>query len=66
MRYHLHGLILYDDQGQKIDVEAVLRKATIAKVCLPVQVRSQKKEFINVEINQFKQKLESTEPVAAV
>lgn len=46
VRYNPHSLNLYDAEGQKIDVDAVLGKATAAEVCLPVQVRSKKKEFM--------------------
>ena len=46
VRYPPHRLNLYEAEGQKIDVDAVLRKATTAEVCLPVQVRSKKKEFM--------------------
>jgi hypothetical protein len=46
VRYNPHSLNLYDAEGQKIEVDAVLRKATAAEVCLPVQVRSKKKEFM--------------------
>jgi len=46
VRYNPHSLNLYDAEGQKIDVDAVLSKATAAEVCLPVQVRSKKKEFM--------------------
>jgi hypothetical protein len=46
VRYNPHSLNLYDAEGQKIEVEAVLKKATTAEVCLPVQVRGKKKEFI--------------------
>jgi len=51
VRYNPHGLLLYEDEGQKIEVEAVLRKATTAEVCFPVQVRSNKKEFINGDLH---------------
>lgn len=46
VRYNPHSLNLYDAEGQKIEVDAVLRKATTAEVCLPVQVHSKKKEFM--------------------
>lgn len=46
VRYNPHSLNLYDAEGQKIEIDAVLRKATTAEVCLPVQVRSKKQEFI--------------------
>jgi hypothetical protein len=46
VRYNPHSLNLYDAEDQKIEVEAVLKKATTAEVCLPVQVRGKKKEFI--------------------
>lgn len=45
-RYHPHSLPLFDTEGQKIAVDAVLREATTAQVCLPVQVRSKHKELI--------------------
>jgi hypothetical protein len=47
VRYNPHSLNLYDAESQKIDVEAVLRKTTATELCLPVQVRSPKKEFIH-------------------
>ena len=47
VRYNPHSLNLYDAESQKIDVEAVLRKTTVPELCLPVQVRSPKKEFIH-------------------
>jgi len=46
VRYNPHSLNLYDAEGQKIEVDAVLRKATTAEVGLPVQVHSKKKEFM--------------------
>jgi hypothetical protein len=46
VRYNPHSLNLYDAEGQKIDVEAVLRKTTATEVCLPVYVHSKKNEYI--------------------
>jgi len=46
VRYNPHSLNLYDAEGQKIEVDAVLRKATTAEVGLPVQVRGKQKEFM--------------------
>ena len=46
VRYNPHGLRLYDSEGQKIEVDAILRKTSATELCPPVQVRSPKKEFI--------------------
>lgn len=46
VRYNPHSLNLYAVGGQKIEVDAILRKATTAEVCLPVQVRSRQRAFI--------------------
>jgi len=46
VRYNPHSLNLYDAEGRKIEVDAVLRKATTAEVGLPVQVRGKQKEFM--------------------
>jgi Transposase DDE domain len=46
VRYNPHGLNLYDSEGQKINVEEVLGKTSAMGQCLPVQVRSQKKEWV--------------------
>jgi hypothetical protein len=51
VRYHRHRLNLYDAEGQKIAIEAVLRKATTTEGCLPVCVRSQQKEFIQGDLH---------------
>jgi hypothetical protein len=39
VRYNLHSLNLYDAEGQKIEVEAVLRTTSAMELCQPVQVR---------------------------
>ncbi|NMQ20970.1 IS4 family transposase [Candidatus Competibacter phosphatis] len=46
VRYNPHSLNLHDAEGQQIEVDAVLRKATTAEVRLPVQVHGKKKEFM--------------------
>jgi hypothetical protein len=46
VRHNPHSLNLYDADGQKIAVEAVLRTTSAMELCQPVQVRSPKKEFI--------------------
>jgi hypothetical protein len=51
VRYNPHSLNLYDAEGQKIDVEAVLRKTTATEVCLPVYVRSKKNEYIKGDLH---------------
>lgn len=47
VRYNPHGLHLYDAEGQRIDLERQLRETTAMEMCLPVQVRHQKKHFLN-------------------
>jgi hypothetical protein len=39
------GLNLYDHEGQKTCVDAVLKTTTATDLCQPVQVRSQQKEI---------------------
>ena len=46
VRYNPHSLNLHNAEGQQIEVDAVLRKATTAEVHLPVQVHGKKKEFM--------------------
>ena len=43
-RYNPHGLHLYDEKGQIIDVERQLKDAPGTDVCLPAQVRNKKKK----------------------
>ena len=43
VRYNPHGLKLYTAEGKPMDLEAVLQATTVADLCLPVQVRNQRR-----------------------
>jgi hypothetical protein len=37
VRYNPHGLRLYDSEGQKIEVDAILRKTSATELCQPIR-----------------------------
>ena len=43
IRYNPHGLKLYTAEGKPVDLEAVLQATTVTDLCLPVQVRNQRR-----------------------
>ena len=47
VRYNPHGLHFHDAAGKIIDLERQLKEATAPAVCVPAQVRNQKKQFLN-------------------
>jgi hypothetical protein len=47
IRYNPHGLKLYPAAGKLLELEPVLQATTATDLCLPVQVRNQRREFLN-------------------
>lgn len=46
VRYNPHGINLYDADGQKREIEGVLKATTATEVCVSVWVRNQHKEVL--------------------
>ena len=46
VRYNPHGINLYDADGQKLEIEGVLKATTAPDACVSVQVRNQQKEVL--------------------
>ena len=54
VRYNPHGLHFHDAAGKIIDLERQLKEATAPAVCVPAQVRNQKKQWLNLDSRQLR------------